>query len=347
MPGGDTRAAARIGVRRAGGEACDGHRREGRQDDPGTAGPGRAVVGHASPCGAAPVTAALTLAWPASLDKTRRVSNGSRDTTVSRVTTPQVPDDTVILAQGTPMPLLGFGTWQIRGEEAVRATRVALEAGYRHLDTATVYRNEGEVGRGLAESGVPREDVFITTKCPGDHVGRGLEALRRSLELLGTDHVDLWLIHWPAEGGANVDLWRELVEAREAGLAREIGVSNFDATMLDAVTDATHVPPAVNQIEWSPLLYDAETVAEHRERNVVLEGYSALRGGTLTHPTIHEIASRLGRTPAQVIIRWHLQHQIVVIPKSVEPDRIRSNADVAGFELSERDMGALDALGSA
>jgi diketogulonate reductase-like aldo/keto reductase len=263
------------------------------------------------------------------------------------VTTPQVPDDTVTLAQGTRMPLLGFVTWQIKGEDEVRATRVALESGYRHLDTATVYRNEGEVGRGLADSGVPRDDVFVTTKCPGDHGGRGLETLRRSLDLLGTDHVDLWLIHWPAEGRANTDLWRELVEAREAGLAKEIGVSNFDAAMVDAVTDATDVRPAVNQIEWSPLLYDAGTVAEHRERDVVLEGYSALRGGTLTDPTIREIADRLGRTPAQVIIRWHLQHRFVVIPKSVDPDRIRANAQVGDFELSDDDMAAMDALGPA
>jgi 2,5-diketo-D-gluconate reductase A len=266
---------------------------------------------------------------------------------IDHVTTPQVPDESVTLSQGTRMPLLGFGTWQIKGEDAVRASRVALETGYRHLDTATVYRNEGEVGRGLADSGVSRDDVFITTKCPGDHAGRGLETLRASLELLGTDHVDLWLIHWPAEDGTNVDLWRELVEARTAGLAREIGVSNFDATMIDEVTDATNVRPAVNQIEWSPLLYDAGVLAAHRQRDVVVEGYSALRGGTLTHPTIGEIASRLGRTPAQVIIRWHLQHQIVVIPKSVDPDRIRSNADVGGFELSEEDMAAIDALGPA
>jgi 2,5-diketo-D-gluconate reductase A len=245
------------------------------------------------------------------------------------------------------MPLLGFGTWQIKGNDAVRAVGVALDTGYRHLDTATVYRNEGEVGRGLAESGVPRDDVFVTTKCPPDHAGRGLQTLRRSLDLLGTDHVDLWLIHWPGDGSANVDLWRDFVQAREAGLAREIGVSNFDPAMLDGVTAATGVRPAVNQIEWSPLLYDASTVAAHRERDVVLEGYSALRGGTLTHPTIVEVAERLGRTPAQVIVRWHLQHGIVVIPKSVNPDRIRANADVAEFELTGDDMAALDALGQS
>jgi diketogulonate reductase-like aldo/keto reductase len=241
------------------------------------------------------------------------------------------------------MPLLGFGTWQIKSDEAADAAAVALESGYRHLDTATVYRNEGEVGRGLERSGVAREDVFVTTKCPPDRADP-LGHLRRSLELLGTDHVDLWLIHWPG-GGSQVDRWRSFVDARELGLARDIGVSNFDVASIDELTSATGVAPAVNQIEWSPLLFDAKVLDAHRERGVTLEGYSALRGGTLEHPTIVSIAERLGRTPAQVIIRWHLQHGVVVIPKSRQADRIRSNADVAGFELSSSDMASLDTLG--
>ncbi|MCW2793186.1 MAG: Aldo/keto reductase [Nocardioides sp.] len=257
---------------------------------------------------------------------------------------PDVPDDTVTLAGGGRMPLLGFGTWQIKGGDAVRATSVALEAGYRHLDTATIYGNEGEVGRALADSGVPREEVFLTTKCPPNRAGRELDTLRESLDLLGTDHVDLWLIHWAASGSVNMDIWRAFVEAREAGLAREIGVSNFDVSLIDDITKATGIAPAVNQIEWSPLLFDAGTLAEHRARDIVLEGYSALRGGTLHHPVIVAIAERVGRTPAQVIIRWHLQHQVVVIPKSVHADRIRSNADVGGFRLSDDDMASLDGL---
>ena len=259
------------------------------------------------------------------------------------MTTPHVPDLTAPLTHGSRMPLLGFGTWQIKGDDAVRSTAAALEAGYRHLDTATVYGNEGEVGRALAESGVARDDVFVTTKVPGDRSGRALDTLRQSLDLLGTDHVDLWLIHWPTE--VAVELWGELVEARESGLTREIGVSNFDTDLIDEVTKVIGPAPAVNQIEWSPLLFDADTLAGHRDRGVVLEGYSALRGGTLEHPTIVGIAERLGRTPAQVIIRWHLQHGIVVIPKSVNADRIRSNADVADLELTDDDMAALDALG--
>jgi diketogulonate reductase-like aldo/keto reductase len=256
---------------------------------------------------------------------------------------PQIPDDSVSLAHGT-MPLLGFGTWQIRGDEAAEATAVALDSGYRHLDTATMYRNEGEVGEGLKRSGVAREDVFVTTKCPPDLADKAVDTLRRSIDLLGTNYVDLWLIHWPGSG-SQVGLWQSFVEAREQGLARDIGVSNFDLAMLDELTSATGVAPAVNQIEWSPLLFDATVLDAHRERGVALEGYSALRGGTLEHPHIISIAERLGRTPAQVIIRWHLQHGVVVIPKSREADRIRSNADVAGFELPADDMATLDALG--
>jgi 2,5-diketo-D-gluconate reductase A len=261
------------------------------------------------------------------------------------MTTPHVPDLAATLTHGSRMPLLGFGTWQIKGDDAVRSTAAALEAGYRHLDTATVYGNEGEVGKALAESGVARDDVFVTTKVPGDRSGRAIDTLRQSLDLLGTDHVDLWLIHWPTE--VAVELWGELVEARESGLTREIGVSNFDLDLVDEVTRAIGPAPAVNQIEWSPLLYDAATLAAHEERDIVLEGYSALRGGTLDHPVIVAVAERHGRTPAQVIIRWHLQHRIVVIPKSANADRIRSNADVGGFELDDDDMSALDALGGS
>jgi 2,5-diketo-D-gluconate reductase A len=262
-------------------------------------------------------------------------------------TAPALPDDTVGLDGGGQMPLLGFGTWQITGQEAVTATTAALDAGYRHLDTATVYGNEAEVGRALRESGVSRDDVFVTTKCPPNAAGRELETLQQSLDALGTDRVDLWLIHWPGDDGANLSIWRAFVEARKAGLARDIGVSNFDVETIDELSSSTGVAPAVNQIEWSPLLFDATVLEEHRRRGVALEGYSALRGGTLDNPTIAEIAQRLARTPAQVIIRWHVQHGVIVIPKSRNPERIRSNADVAGFELSDDDMGALDGLGSA
>lgn len=253
--------------------------------------------------------------------------------------------ETVRLTSGAEMPLLGFGTWQLEGQIARDAVSAALEAGYRHLDTATIYGNEREVGAALRDSGVPREDVFITTKCPPQNAGRELETLRESLDLLGTGSVDLWLIHWPVPGGS-VDMWRAFIQAQEQGLARDIGVSNFDGQLLDEVTDATGVRPAVDQVEWSPLLFDAAVVEEHRSRGVVLEGYSALQGGTLDHPVITEVAHRHGRSPAQVIVRWHLQHGIVVIPRSSKAERIRENAAVHDFELGADDMAAIDALGT-
>ena len=255
---------------------------------------------------------------------------------------PRVPQDVADLEHGR-MPLLGFGTWPLKGEEAVAAVRTALEAGYRHLDTATVYENEAQVGRGLAESGVPREDVFVTTKWPGDDdPGTALKTLRRSLDLLGTEYVDLWLVHWPGPGGRNG--WEHFVAAREQGLARDIGVSNFDLAMIDEARETTGVQPAVNQVKWNPMLFDAGFLAGHRKRGVVLEGYSALRYGAHEHATVRQIAQRHEASPVQVLVRWHLQHGVVVIPKSANPERIRSNADVDWFTLSGADMAALDGL---
>jgi diketogulonate reductase-like aldo/keto reductase len=255
-----------------------------------------------------------------------------------------IPQDTAKLTNGR-IPLLGFGTWQIKGRQAADAVAWALEAGYRHLDTATMYGNEKEVGAGLAASGVARDDVFVTTKVPPRYAGRELETLRSSLDQLGTDRVDLWLIHWPGGDSGDVGMWRAFIDAREQGLASDIGVSNYSLDQLDELTRETGETPVVNQVEWSPLLFDRAVLDGHRERGVVLEGYSALRGGTLEHPVIVAIAERLGRSPAQVIVRWHLQHRIVVIPKSVQQDRIRANADVGDFELPDADMSALDALG--
>jgi len=255
---------------------------------------------------------------------------------------PTSPDLAADLPGGGRIPLLGFGTWQIKGETARQAVIWALEAGYRHIDTAAVYGNEAEVGAGLRDSGIDRDQVFITTKMPGGATGREAATMKESLSKLGTDRVDLWLIHWPADGGADVQMWQALVDANKQGLARSIGVSNYSLDMIDELVDATGVTPAVNQIEWSPLLYDQAIVDGHRQRGIVLEGYSALRGGTLEHPAIVEIAQRHGRSPAQVIIRWHLQHEIVVIPKSVKRERIIENAQVADFELTAEEMATLD-----
>ncbi|MBA2738094.1 MAG: aldo/keto reductase [Nocardioidaceae bacterium] len=259
---------------------------------------------------------------------------------------PTVPTDVAALPGGGSMPLLGFGTWQLKGSAATDATRWALEAGYRHVDTAHVYGNEAAVGAALASAAVDRDDIFVTTKVPPDRLD-ARQTLQQSLDELGVDHVDLWLIHWPPSGGGAIDRWRELVQAQAAGLARDIGVSNFSLDAIDALSEGSGVRPAVNQVEWSPLLFDSAELDGHRERGIVLEGYSALRGGTLEHPDIVGIAERLGRSPAQVIVRWHLEHGVVVIPKSQQRERIAANADVGDFTLSADDVAALDGLGSS
>ena len=182
------------------------------------------------------------------------------------------------------IPLVGFGTWQLRGEECYAATLAALEAGYRHLDTATMYRNEAEVGRAIAESGVARDEVFVTTKYNPRSGGDERAILEQSLEALGTDHVDLWLVHAPADD--NVRVWESFVAAQSDGQARDIGVSNFSLGQVDRVREATGVLPAVNQIEWRPSLYDARVADGHASRGVVLEGYSALKGGSLRDPVV-------------------------------------------------------------
>jgi 2,5-diketo-D-gluconate reductase A len=259
----------------------------------------------------------------------------------------QTHDDwTVELPGGVSMPLLGFGTWQISGEQAYDAVKHALAVGYRHIDTATMYANEDQVGRALRDSGLPRGEVFVTTKLPPRQAGRARRTIEESLRALGTDHVDLWLIHWPPTGRAGPDTWRELLAARDDGLARAVGVSNFSTDQLDELIEATGEAPAVNQIRWSPPLYDAATVREHRERGVVLEGYSPFRAGNLRDPALAGIAAAHGVTPAQVVLRWHLEHGIVVIPKSARPERIESNFDIFGFSLSEDEVARIDALGS-
>jgi diketogulonate reductase-like aldo/keto reductase len=255
-----------------------------------------------------------------------------------------IPTETLDLAGGGRFPIVGFGTWQLRGEECYVATLAALEAGYRHVDTAHMYRNEAEVGRALRDSGVAREEVFVTTKYNPRSRGAELDVLAESLEALGLSYVDLWLVHSP-DDSRNEAIWKSFVSAREDGRARDIGVSNFSVRQIDRVSSATGVMPAANQIEWRPSLYDAALVAEHGARGVVVEGYSALRGGSLADPVVRRVADAVGRTPAQVLVRWHVQHGIVVIPRSSKPDRVRANADVGGFSLSDDQMAALDALG--
>jgi 2,5-diketo-D-gluconate reductase A len=250
----------------------------------------------------------------------------------------------VPLDQGGAMPLVGLGTWQMTGGRCRAAVRTALQVGYRHLDTAAIYRNEREVGRAVGDSGIPREQVFVTTKLPPSAAGRERRTLDNSLRALGMDHVDLWLVHWPPRGSALVSTWRELLAARDQGLARAVGVSNYSPAQLDELIDATGQAPQVNQIPWAPALYDAALLDAHRRRGVVLEGYSPFKNTDLRHPVLADIAARHGVTPAQVVVRWHIDHQVVVIPKSATPERIAANFDVFGFSLTDEERGRIDAL---
>jgi 2,5-diketo-D-gluconate reductase A len=261
------------------------------------------------------------------------------------MTTRTLPTSTVSLPADVSMPLVGLGTWQMRGHECTNAVRWALEAGYRHVDTATMYGNEREVGEAVRASGVPRDEVFLTTKLPPGHVGQERRTLEDSLQALGTDHLDLWLVHWPPEAGAGVATWEEFVRVREEGLVRAIGVSNYSLDQIDQLGTVTGVTPAVNQVKWSPLLYDRQFLDGLRARGVVPEGYSPFKGGSLDRPVVRETAERHGVTPGQVVVRWHLQHGVVVIPKSSRQERIVANADVDAFALDDEEMAALDALG--
>jgi diketogulonate reductase-like aldo/keto reductase len=248
-----------------------------------------------------------------------------------------------VLSDGSEIPLLGLGVWQVSdGRECEDAVRFALEAGYRHIDTAQAYGNEGSVGRALRDSGVPREDVFITTKF---HPGRRdpeAEA-QRSLERLGVDSVDLYIIHWP-QGGPTW-AWDGMQRAREHGYARSIGVSNFSAADLDAVLKIADVPPAVNQVQFSPFEFRRALLEACEGHGVALEAYSPLGTGRhLGDRQVARIAERLRRTPAQVLIRWSLQRNVIVLPKSTHRERIHQNAQVFDFELSDEDMTELDGL---
>lgn len=251
----------------------------------------------------------------------------------------------VELASGARMPLLGLGTWQARGQSAVAAVRSALEVGYRHIDTATMYANEREVGQAIAESGVPRPEIFLTTKLPQGNAGRERETLAESLTELGVEYVDLWLIHWPPGGRARPDVWERLLELQAEGLARDVGVSNYSVRQIDELQQATGRLPAVNQIEWSPALFDRNVLEGHRRRGVQLEGYSPLRTMNLRDAQLGEIAEEHGVTPAQVVLRWHVEHRIVAIPKSTNAERIAENAAIFDFELTPAEVALLDRLG--
>ena len=257
-----------------------------------------------------------------------------------------IASGSVELTTGTKLPILGLGTWQLRGRSAGNAVLRALEVGYRHIDTATAYGNEEQVGQAVAHSGVRREDIFITTKLPPSRAGRERETLEASLDALALDYVDLWLIHWPPNGGARPDVWERLLESQAEGLTREVGVSNYSVSQVDDLQHATGRLPAVNQIEWSPPLFDPDVLEAHRRRGVQLQGYSPLLNINLRDPRLVQIAGSHGVTPAQVVLRWHLEHQIVVIPRSSNAERIAENADIFGFALTSSEVEILDSFAS-
>jgi len=260
----------------------------------------------------------------------------------------QMTVPSLTLHDGVEIPQLGFGVFQVPPEETQEVVEHALEAGYRHVDTAAAYRNEKGVGTAIAASGLPREDVFVTTKLWNSQQGYDstLAAFDASLGRLGFDYVDLYLIHWPVPTEDRfVDTWRAFERIRDDGRVRTIGVSNFRVEDLERLRAETETLPTINQVELHPRLQQAELRAWHGEHRVATEAWSPLaQGDLLDDETVVRVAERHGRTPAQAILRWHLQLGNVVIPKSATPERIRENIELFDFELSDEDMEAFRAL---
>jgi 2,5-diketo-D-gluconate reductase A len=258
----------------------------------------------------------------------------------------QIP--TLPLGAGERIPQLGYGVFQVPPKETEQAVAEALSVGYRHIDTAAAYRNEGAVGEALRASGLGRDEYFVTTKCWNDHQGydQAKRACRASLERLELSHVDLYLIHWPVPAhDLYVETWRAFIELQQEGLVRSIGVSNFEAEHLERVIAETGVTPAINQVELHPYFQQVGLRRENERLGILTEAYSPLgQGLELEDRAIVEIAQAHGKTSAQTIIRWHLQIGNVVIPKSVTPARIAENFDVFDFELSDEQLDAIAAL---
>jgi 2,5-diketo-D-gluconate reductase A len=248
---------------------------------------------------------------------------------------------------GLPIPQVGFGVWQVPDDAAQPAVEAALATGYRHVDTARIYENEAGVGRALAATDVPREEIFVTTKVWNDDHRRVKQAFEESMERLGLETLDLFLVHWPVpDAGTYVEAWRGLLDLREAGRVRAVGVCNFHVPHLERLLAETGELPAINQIELHPYLQQTQLRAFHAEHGIVTESWSPLASGqkVLDDPVIGAIAAAHGVTPAQAIIRWHLQLGLVVLPKSVTPHRIVENLDVFGFTLSDVEMASIATL---
>jgi diketogulonate reductase-like aldo/keto reductase len=256
---------------------------------------------------------------------------------------------TVPLNDGTAFPELGLGTYNLRGEDGIAAIVSAIDGGYRLLDTAVNYENEREVGEAVRRSGIDRDELLVTSKIPGRHHGfeQAIDSIQGSLGMLGLDRIDLQLIHWPNPSvGKYVDTWRGMIEARERGLVRSIGVSNFTEAMLTELIDATGVTPAVNQVELHPYFPQTALRAFHAEHGIRTESWSPLARRTelLTEQLLQELAVVHEVTPTQLVLRWHVQLGSTPIPKSADPDRQRENADVFGFTLSDDQVEAISAL---
>jgi len=257
------------------------------------------------------------------------------------------------LNDGNSIPQVGLGVWQTPPEDTERAVATALDAGYRHIDTAAAYANEREVGSAVAKSGLPREDVYLVTKLwNADHgYGSTLAAFDASMDRLGLsgsdDYLDLYLIHWPMPAkNAFVDTFKAFAHLRDQGRIRSIGVSNFEPEHLRILVDGTGIVPAVNQIELHPLLQQLPLREVHAQLGIATEAWSPLgQGSLLSNPAVTAVADARGKTPAQILIRWHIQLGNIVIPKSVTPERIVSNFDVFDFELSAQDMASISSLG--
>ena len=259
------------------------------------------------------------------------------------MTTPMEDGRARVLADGNRIPFLGLGVWQVPdGPECVDAVRWALELGYRHIDTAQAYGNEKSVGQALREGGVPRDELFVTTKFyPGS--SDPAEEAARSLERLGLDYVDLYIVHWP-QGGPTW-AWPGMERARELGYTRSIGISNFDVAEVQALLSTASVPPVVNQVQFSPYEYRKALLDACAQHGIALEAYSPLGTGRhLSSEAVGQIAQRLGRTPAQVLLRWCVQHEIPAIPKSTHRERIAENAQLFDFALTGEDVAQLDRL---
>jgi len=257
---------------------------------------------------------------------------------------------TITLNDGVEIPQLGLGVWQVEDAEATPVVAQALEAGYRHIDTAQGYGNERGVGQALAESGLARDEFFVTTKLTNEAHKRD-DARRyteQSLEKLGLDHIDLYLIHWPAPikyGETYLEAWEVFNELKAEGLVRSIGVSNFNPEHLDKLLTVSDTVPSVDQVESHPSFLRTDLLPELQQRGIALESWSPLgQPDDIADPIITALAQELGKSPAQVIIRWHLQHGFIVIPKSVTAARIKENIDVFGFDLSADQMIAIDAM---